>query len=135
MCFVFPRKIFFPAADSPKRPELLKDPGVIFRGVHQGVEEGGNQSGIPTINGSFHFASEFAAKPLIFVGSLGVMPKTVKGRPSEKKEIAPGDLIVVAGGRLGKDGVHGATFSSLPCTIKWPPTSYKLGIASHKNVF
>lgn len=111
--FCLSKKDLFPSADSSKRPEILKDPGVIFRGVHQGVEEGGNQSGIPTINGSFYFASEFAAKPLIFVGSLGVMPKTVQGRPSEKKEIAPGDVIVVAGGRLGKDGVHGATFSSL----------------------
>ncbi|AFY02612.1 phosphoribosylformylglycinamidine synthase subunit PurL [Bdellovibrio bacteriovorus] len=103
----------FPEADSPQRPELLKDPGVIFRGVHQGVEEGGNQSGIPTVNGAFCFSSEFAAKPLIFVGSVGVMPKTVHGRASESKEIRAGDLIVVAGGRLGKDGVHGATFSSL----------------------
>ncbi|MNK06214.1 Phosphoribosylformylglycinamidine synthase 2 [compost metagenome] len=111
--FCLSTKDLFPSADSPQRPERLKDPGVIFRGVHQGVEEGGNQSGIPTINGSFYFASEFAAKPLIFVGSLGVMPKTVQGRPSEKKEIAVGDVIVVAGGRLGKDGVHGATFSSL----------------------
>ncbi|WP_374029124.1 AIR synthase-related protein [Bdellovibrio bacteriovorus] len=111
--FCLSKKDLFPSANSGQRPELLKDPGVIFRGVHQGVEEGGNQSGIPTVNGSFYFASEFAAKPLIFVGSLGVMPKTVQGRPSEKKEIASGDLIVVAGGRLGKDGVHGATFSSL----------------------
>lgn len=103
----------FPPQDSAKRPELLKDPGVIFRGVHQGVEEGGNQSGIPTINGSFCFASEFAAKPLIFVGSIGIMPKTVQGRRSEEKVIRAGDRIVVAGGRLGKDGVHGATFSSL----------------------
>ncbi|MEN0057318.1 MAG: AIR synthase-related protein [Bdellovibrio sp.] len=111
--FCLSRKELFPSAESPQRPELLKDPGVIFRGVHQGVEEGGNQSGIPTVNGSFYFASEFAAKPLIFVGSVGVMPKTVQGRRSEVKEISPGDLIVVAGGRLGKDGVHGATFSSL----------------------
>ncbi|HEY1080313.1 MAG TPA: AIR synthase-related protein, partial [Bdellovibrio sp.] len=111
--FCLSKQDLFPEPENPKRPELLKDPGIIFRGVHQGVEEGGNQSGIPTVNGAFYFASEFAAKPLIFVGSLGVMPKTVQGRPSEKKEIAPGDLIVVAGGRLGKDGVHGATFSSL----------------------
>lgn len=111
--FCLSKKDFFPGLDNPKRPELLKEPGVIFRGVHQGVEEGGNQSGIPTVNGSFYFASEFAAKPLVFVGSVGIMPKTVQGRPSEKKEIFPGDLIVVAGGRLGKDGVHGATFSSL----------------------
>lgn len=111
--FCLSKKDLFPSVDSPKRPDLLKEPGVIFRGVHQGVEEGGNQSGIPTVNGSFYFASEFAAKPLIFVGSVGIMPKMVQGRPSEKKEIFPGDLIVVAGGRLGKDGVHGATFSSL----------------------
>lgn len=111
--FCLSTKDLFPPAQSPQRPELLKEPGVIFRGVHSGVEEGGNQSGIPTINGSFCFASEFAAKPLIFVGSLGIMPKQVHSRPSHKKEIRPGDLIVVAGGRLGKDGVHGATFSSL----------------------
>lgn len=111
--FCLSKKDLFPQADSPKRPDLLKDPGVIFRGVHQGVEEGGNQSGIPTVNGSFYFASEFAAKPLIFVGSLGIMPKKIQERESHKKEINPGDLIVVAGGRLGKDGVHGATFSSL----------------------
>lgn len=103
----------FPETESEKRPELLKDPGVIFRGVHQGVEEGGNQSGIPTVNGAFYFASEFAAKPLVFVGSLGIMPKKVSDRPSEEKVIHAGDIIVVAGGRLGKDGVHGATFSSL----------------------
>ena len=111
--FCLSKKDLFPAADSPKRPDLLKDPAVIFRGVHQGVEEGGNQSGIPTINGSFYFASEFAAKPLIFVGSVGIMPKKIHGTPSEVKRIEAGDLIVVAGGRLGKDGVHGATFSSL----------------------
>ncbi|MFS4458182.1 phosphoribosylformylglycinamidine synthase subunit PurL [Bdellovibrio sp. HCB2-146] len=111
--FCLSHKNLFPGADSDKRPSLLKNPDVIFRGVHAGVEEGGNQSGIPTINGSFCFASNFSAKPLIFVGSVGVMPKTVKGAPSEVKNIKAGDKIVVAGGRLGKDGVHGATFSSL----------------------
>lgn len=111
--FCLSQKDLFPKADDGKRPELLKDPSFIFRGVHQGVEEGGNQSGIPTINGAFQFASEFAAKPLIFVGSVGVMPKKVNGQNSELKTIDSGDLIVVAGGRLGKDGVHGATFSSL----------------------
>lgn len=111
--FCLSHENLFPAADSPKRPDLLKNPDIIFRGVHAGVEEGGNQSGIPTVNGAFCFDSNFSAKPLIFVGSLGVMPKLVNGEPSEVKNITPGDLIVVAGGRLGKDGVHGATFSSL----------------------
>lgn len=111
--FCLSHENLFPEAQSAKRPELLKDPDIIFRGVHAGVEEGGNQSGIPTVNGAFCFDSNFSAKPLIFVGSLGVMPKTIHGQPSEVKTITPSDLIVVAGGRLGKDGVHGATFSSL----------------------
>lgn len=111
--FCLSSKQLFPEVNDSKRPELLKDPAVIFRGVHQGVEEGGNQSGIPTVNGAFCFASEFAAKPLIFVGSIGVLPKMVGQQRSEIKTIQVGDIIVVAGGRLGKDGVHGATFSSL----------------------
>lgn len=111
--FCLSTRELFPDKNSPHRPEKLKDPGIIFRGVHAGVEEGGNQSGIPTLNGAFHFASEFSAKPLIFVGSVGVMPKKIHNRPTEEKKIYPGDLIIVAGGRLGKDGVHGATFSSL----------------------
>ncbi len=111
--FCLSQKDLFPKSEDPNRPELLKDPSVIFRGVHQGVEEGGNQSGIPTVNGAFQFASEFAAKPLIFVGSLGIIPKEIHGEKTELKTIRAGDQIVVAGGRLGKDGVHGATFSSL----------------------
>jgi Phosphoribosylformylglycinamidine (FGAM) synthase, synthetase domain len=125
--FCLSKPDLFPAADSPKRADLLKDPAVIFRGVHQGVEEGGNQSGIPTVNGAFHFASEFAAKPLIFVGSVGVMPKTVHGRKTEAKEISAGDIIVVAGGRLGKDGVHGATFSSLALVDQVSPNVVQIG--------
>lgn len=117
----------FPKSEDLNRPELLKDPAVIFRGVHQGVEEGGNQSGIPTINGSFYFASEFAAKPLVFVGSVGVMPKSVQNSPSEQKSIKPGDKIVVAGGRLGKDGVHGATFSSLELKDKVASNVVQIG--------
>lgn len=117
----------FPSEDSPARPELLKDPAVIFRGVHKGVEDGGNQSGIPTINGNLRFESEFAAKPLVFVGSVGIMPKSVQGRPSHEKEIASGDLIVVAGGRLGKDGVHGATFSSLALQDNVAPNVVQIG--------
>lgn len=125
--FCLSEKRFFPEADSPQRPELLKDPSVIFRGVHQGVEEGGNQSGIPTVNGAFHFAGEFSGKPLIFVGSLGVLPKEVAGRKTESKRISPGDKIVVAGGRLGKDGVHGATFSSLELKDQVAPNVVQIG--------
>lgn len=125
--FCLSEKRLFPSEDSPQRPELLKDPAVIFRGVHKGVEDGGNQSGIPTINGNLRFDSEFAAKPLVFVGSVGIMPKSVQGRASHEKEIAAGDLIVVAGGRLGKDGVHGATFSSLALQDNVAPNVVQIG--------
>lgn len=125
--FCLSEKELFPSETSPDRPELLKDPSVIFRGVHKGVEDGGNQSGIPTINGNLRFDSEFAAKPLVFVGSVGIMPKSVQGRPSHEKEISAGDLIVVAGGRLGKDGVHGATFSSLALQDNVAPNVVQIG--------
>lgn len=117
----------FPPPDDPRRPTLLKDPAVIFRGVHKGVEDGGNQSGIPTIEGGLRFASEYGGKPLVFVGSVGVMPKRVGDRPSHEKKILPGDRIVVAGGRLGKDGVHGATFSSLALQDGIPANVVQIG--------
>ncbi len=110
-CLSLPR--YFPNAEQAERPIGLKDPEVILEGVHQGVEDGGNKSGIPTLNGSFCFRSNYSGKPLIYVGSVGVMPQTIEGRETHKKEILAGHKAVVAGGRLGKDGIHGATFSSM----------------------
>lgn len=103
----------FPPADDPRRPHGLKDPAVIFRGVHRGVRDASHQGELPVVNGSVRFAAEFGGKPLVFVASVGVIPKQVAGRPSEQNTIRPGDCIVVAGGRVGRDGLHGATFSSL----------------------
>ncbi|MCK9515218.1 MAG: AIR synthase-related protein [Ottowia sp.] len=103
----------FPAASDPQRPQGLKDPAVIFRGVHRGVQDASHQGELPVVDGSVRFAAEFGGKPLVFVGSVGIMPKQVAGRRSEENVIRPGDKIVVAGGRVGRDGLHGATFSSL----------------------
>lgn len=94
-------------------------PQQILSGVHKGVEDGGNKSGIPTINGSYFFDCDYAAKPLVFVGTLGLMPaKLQDNRLSHQKSINKGDLIVMAGGKIGRDGIHGATFSSQELNIQ-----------------
>ena len=96
----------------PGKREPILHPRVIFEGVRRGVEDGGNKSGIPTAWGFVRFDPRYMGKPLVFVGTIGVMPAIVNREPSHLKRARPGDLIVMAGGRVGKDGIHGATFSS-----------------------
>ncbi len=94
-------------------PEGMMHPRRLRDGVHKGVIDGGNQSGIPYGVGWEFFDPRYMAKPLVYCGTLGVLPKTVPdGRPASVKAPRSGDLIVMAGGRIGKDGIHGATFSS-----------------------
>lgn len=108
-------------------PEGVLHPRRIFRGVHQGIKDGGNQSGIPTVNGSITFDNSFLGKPLVFCGTGGIMPLKIGERVTYKKYIRPGDLIVMCGGRIGKDGIHGATFSSLALTEESPITAVQIG--------
>ncbi|MEN8257014.1 MAG: AIR synthase-related protein [Thermodesulfobacteriota bacterium] len=108
-------------------PARLLHPKRIFEGVRTGVEHGGNKSGIPTVNGSLYFDDRFAGKPLVFCGTVGIMPKEVGGKPSEDKIALPGDLIVMTGGRIGKDGIHGATFSSEELNENSPATAVQIG--------
>ena len=67
----------------------------------------GNRMGIPTANGAVYFDDRFVANPLVFCGTVGLIPKD-----KVEKEVKPGDLVVSLGGRTGRDGIHGATFSS-----------------------
>ena len=108
-------------------PERLLHPRRVLRGVHAGVRDGGNESGIPTVNGAVVFHERFLGKPLVFCGTGGLIPRTVAGRPSEKKITRPGDLIVMTGGRIGKDGIHGATFSSEELHEGSPATAVQIG--------
>lgn len=108
-------------------PEALKSPPVILNGVHRGVADGGNKMGIPTVNGSFYFDPQFAGKPLVFCGTLGVLPPTIQGEPSSLKRCQVGDYVVMAGGRIGKDGIHGATLSSLELNDETPGSMVQLG--------
>ena len=110
--------------------ELLEGqlhPRRIMSGVVKGIEDGGNKSGIPTINGSIVFDDRFRGKPLVYCGTAAVMPMYYKGNPSWDKPIDAGDRIVMAGGRIGKDGIHGATFSSLEIDEHSPRSAVQIG--------
>jgi phosphoribosylformylglycinamidine synthase len=72
------------------------------------VRDYGNPMGIPTVNGAIHFDPDFVGNPLVYVGNLGLLP-----RRAARKQARAGDAIVALGGRTGRDGIHGATFSSL----------------------
>jgi len=108
-------------------PPRLLHPRRVFEGVREGVEHGGNKSGIPTVNGSIVFDERYLGKPLVFCGTVGLLPVTVAGRPSHLKKARPGDAIVMTGGRIGKDGIHGATFSSEELHEGSPATAVQIG--------
>ena len=110
----------------PLPPRLLH-PRRIFEGVVEGVEHGGNKSGIPTVNGSIVFDDRFAGKPLVYCGTAALMPATLHGRPGHEKMARVGDRIVMVGGRIGKDGIHGATFSSEELHEGSPVTAVQIG--------
>jgi phosphoribosylformylglycinamidine synthase subunit PurSL len=92
------------------RPRL--HPRRLLDGVIEGVRDGGNKSGIPTPFGQVLFHPGYLGKCLVFVTALGLMPSRVAGTPAEEKTTSPGDLVIMCGGRVGKDGIHGVTASS-----------------------
>jgi phosphoribosylformylglycinamidine synthase II len=109
-------------------PQGLMSPPDILRGIHAGVRDGGNKSGIPTVNGAMFFDENYAGKPLVFCGTVGVMPpKLADGRDSSEKGAKDGDLVYVVGGRVGADGIHGATFSSMDLNKDSPATAVQIG--------
>jgi phosphoribosylformylglycinamidine synthase II len=109
-------------------PEGLMHPRRIRDGVHQGVIDGGNQSGIPYGRGWELFDERYLGKPLVYCGTVGLMPATVAGgEPAHVKVVAPGHIIVMVGGRIGADGIHGATFSSQELTAESPSQAVQIG--------
>ena len=108
-------------------PEGLMHPRRIRDGVHEGVIAGGNESGIPYSRGFECFDERYLGKPLVYCGTMGTIPVEVNGRPSERKEIEVGDWTVMCGGRIGKDGIHGATFSSEELRTESPAQAVQIG--------
>ncbi len=109
----------------PLKPRL--HPRRLLDGVIQGVKDGGNKSGVPTLTGALYFDKSYLGKCLVFVGALGLMPRDIKGEPAAQKAARPGDLILMCGGRVGKDGIHGVTASSEVASPGTPAGHVQIG--------
>ena len=113
-CFAPPN---FPYEELPKG---VLHPRRIFKGVRAGVADYANRLGIPTLNGAILFDERYIANPLVFCGTLGLLPKNLAQIGKQK----PGDLVVLVGGRTGRDGIHGVTFASTQLTEESTTVSY-----------
>lgn len=116
-----------PLFRDPKQSDQMLSPRRILDGVVHGVNVGGNSSGIPTPHGFLMCEDRFAGKPLVFSGTIGLLPRKVAGKKSWEKAARPGDLIVTIGNRVGLDGIHGATFSSVALDEGSPATAVQIG--------
>lgn len=103
--------VAFPDRDPGTLPRGIIHPKRILQQVVAGVRDYGNRMGIPTVNGAVYFDDRYLGNPLVFCGCIGIIP-----RDKIKKQTKAGDAIVVMGGRTGRDGIHGATFSSAELT-------------------
>jgi len=103
----------FGPADMPEQdvPEGALHPRRVMKGVVAGVRDYGNRMGIPTANGAVFFDTRYTGNPLVYCGNIGLIP-----HDKVSKAPRPGDLVLVVGGRTGRDGIHGATFSSVELT-------------------
>jgi phosphoribosylformylglycinamidine synthase len=112
--------LFFAPPDFPheKLPKGVLHPKRLMKGVVAGIRDYGNRMGIPTANGGFGFHEGYVGNPLVYAGCLGIMPNGKYVRDPK-----PGDRIILAGGRTGRDGIHGVTFASLELSTESEKTS------------
>jgi phosphoribosylformylglycinamidine synthase len=147
-CFGFPDDEQHLYRDQEKNIPLLL-PKRIMEGVIEGVNVGGNCSGIPTPQGFLYFNERYKGKPLVFVGTVGLIPRNTSSQQSAvssqsietsnsrfmihdsliEKQAQVGDYIVMVGGKVGQDGIHGATFSSEALHEASPSTAVQIGDA------
>jgi phosphoribosylformylglycinamidine synthase II len=102
-------------------------PRRLLDGVIEGVRDGGNKSGIPTPFGLLLFDKSYIGKCLVFVTAMGIMPNLINTEPSHEKATSPGDLIIMSGGRVGKDGIHGVTAASETFSEHTPAGHVQIG--------
>ncbi len=107
------------------RPRL--HPRRLLDGVIEGVRDGGNKSGVPTIFGGLYFDECYLGKCLVYVTAVGIMPARVEGESSDRKATRAGDLVFMCGGRVGKDGIHGVTASSSIYSESTPAGHVQIG--------
>jgi phosphoribosylformylglycinamidine synthase II len=91
-----------------KLPRGVLHPRRIFKGVRAGVADYGNRLGIPTLNGAILFDERYMGNPLVFCGTVGLLPASMSQRGQQQI----GDFVVLVGGKTGRDGIHGVTFAS-----------------------
>jgi len=103
-----------------KLPQGVLHPRRMFKGVRAGVADYANRLGIPTLNGAVLFDERYVANPLVYCGTLGLLPKRIARRGQQR----PGDKVVLVGGRTGRDGIHGVTFASEQLTGASTTTSF-----------
>ncbi|HUV75923.1 MAG TPA: phosphoribosylformylglycinamidine synthase subunit PurL [Dehalococcoidales bacterium] len=101
-------------------PRGVLHPRRMFKGVRAGVADYANRLGIPTLNGAVLFDERYVANPLVYCGTLGLLPKNLSQRGRQQA----GDLVVLVGGRTGRDGMHGVTFASEQLTEASTTASY-----------
>ncbi len=111
--------------NGPLKPKL--HPRRLLDGIIEGVRDGGNKSGIPTAFGQVVFHHGYMGKCLVFVTAVGLMPAMIKGEPAEQKKTSPGQLVIMTGGRVGKDGIHGVTAASETFSDHTPAGHVQIG--------
>jgi len=99
--------------DYTKLPAGVKHPKYVYMGVTAGIAAYGNNMGIPTVNGAIYFDETYTGNVIVYCGCIGLLPLK-----KFKKEAKPGHLLIVAGGKTGRDGIHGVTFASAELTEK-----------------
>ena len=102
-------------------------PRRLLDGIIEGVRDGGNKSGVPTPFGHLIFDESYLGKCLVFVTAMGIMPAVVTNGPTHEKRPEPGDLIIMSGGRVGKDGIHGVTAASESYSEHTPAGHVQIG--------
>jgi phosphoribosylformylglycinamidine synthase len=102
-------------------------PRRLLDGVIEGVRDGGNKSGIPTTFGQVVFDPGYLGKCLVFVTAVGIMPAQINGDPAEEKRTCAGELVIMCGGRVGKDGIHGVTAASETFSENTPAGHVQIG--------
>ena len=111
--------------DGELKPHL--HPRRLLDGIIEGVRDGGNKSGIPTTFGQVLFHPGYLGKCLVFVTAVGIMPAQIDGQPAEAKQTTAGELVIMCGGRVGKDGIHGVTASSESFSEHTPAGHVQIG--------